>query len=43
MGNTFVVTLEAVKACEEGKRSFLSKFDAATRRDIFSGEEEQKG
>lgn len=42
MGNEFVGTVEAGKAREEGKRNFLSKFAAATRRDIASGEEQQR-
>jgi len=38
MGNE----LEAEKACEEGRRSFLSKLETAMRRgDISSGEQQQ--
>lgn len=42
-GNAFVVIGEEGKAWEAGKRSFLSKFDAATRRDISSRQEQKRG
>lgn len=42
MGNEFSVTIAEEMALEEGKRSFLSKFETAMRRgDISSGEEQQ--
>jgi len=42
MGNEFSVTIAEEMALEEGKRSFLSKFETAMRTgDISSGEEQQ--
>lgn len=44
MGDEFSVTIAEEMAMEEGKRSFLSKFETATRRgDISSGEERRQG
>lgn len=42
MRSGFWVTVEAEKVWEAGKRSFLSNFDIDMRRDISSGEEQQR-